>query len=208
MARHKLGLVAGSTLALVHAPADLALAIPPEVSLVERGKADVVVAFVGRKATLAKALASATARVGTEGYLWFAYPKPGALGTDLDRDSLARALSEQELEPVGQVALDAVWSALRVKRDTALREARRARGRVRAKRDASAPPKADLDPPKDLALALSRDKIARAAFARLAPSHVREYVEWITSAKKVETRARRLDKAITMLREGEKRPSG
>lgn len=40
---------------------------------------------------------------------------------------------------------------------------------------------------------------ARAIFEQLPPSHRREYMRWITSAKKPETVARRLDQLISML---------
>jgi hypothetical protein len=44
---------------------------------------------------------------------WVAYPKSGQLGTDLNRDTLAALLIERGVQPVRQVALDDVWSALR-----------------------------------------------------------------------------------------------
>lgn len=44
---------------------------------------------------------------------WVAYPKAGQLNTDLNRDSLAATLEEHGIEPVRQVAIDEVWSALR-----------------------------------------------------------------------------------------------
>ena len=44
---------------------------------------------------------------------WVAYPKAGQLGTDLNRDKLAAALTAHGIQPVRQVALDEVWSALR-----------------------------------------------------------------------------------------------
>lgn len=43
---------------------------------------------------------------------------------------------------------------------------------------------------------------AGAAFDALSPSHKREYVEWITEAKRDETRARRLGKAVAWMAEG------
>ncbi len=60
--------------------------------------------------------------------LWVAYPKAGQLGTDLNRDSLAQAVRAHGLEPVAQIAVDEVWSALRFKRDAALTAEREARG--------------------------------------------------------------------------------
>ena len=44
---------------------------------------------------------------------WVSYPKAGQLGTDLNRDSLAALLAESGIQPVRQIAIDAVWSALR-----------------------------------------------------------------------------------------------
>ncbi len=49
---------------------------------------------------------------------------------------------------------------------------------------------------------LRRDPAAWAAFERLAPSHRRSYVLWIDSAKKDETRQRRIAEAIARLRGG------
>jgi uncharacterized protein YdeI (YjbR/CyaY-like superfamily) len=57
--------------------------------------------------------------------------------------------------------------------------------------------------PEDFARALDADPVARAAWNRLAHSHKREHVLAIESAKKPETRIRRIEKALTMLREGE-----
>src|SRR5678815_3162111 len=41
-----------------------------------------------------------------------------------------------------------------------------------------------------------------AAFKAFPPSHRREYVEWLTGAKKEETRQRRLETAIAQIAEG------
>jgi uncharacterized protein YdeI (YjbR/CyaY-like superfamily) len=56
--------------------------------------------------------------------------------------------------------------------------------------------------PADLAAALTKNAKARATFAGFTPSHRREYVEWITGAKREETRARRLATAIAWMAEG------
>jgi uncharacterized protein YdeI (YjbR/CyaY-like superfamily) len=50
---------------------------------------------------------------------------------------------------------------------------------------------------------MAGDPAAGAAFQRLSHSHRREYVGWISEAKKEETRARRIAKALCMLRAGE-----
>ena len=54
--------------------------------------------------------------------------------------------------------------------------------------------------PADFAGALDADPVARAAYDRLSYSHRREHVLAIEGAKKPETRARRIEKAIELLR--------
>jgi hypothetical protein len=133
----KLQVRTGSRVAVIGGPGDVEIAIPRDALKIARGEADVVIAFAKDSRALAGALAKATKRVTERGILWVAYPKAGQLGTDLNRDSLARALIAQGLEPVSQVAIDAVWSALRFKRDAALSAARKARGAFTTKPAAS-----------------------------------------------------------------------
>jgi bifunctional DNA-binding transcriptional regulator/antitoxin component of YhaV-PrlF toxin-antitoxin module len=57
--------------------------------------------------------------------------------------------------------------------------------------------------PADFARALDADPVARAAYDRLAYSHKREHVLAIEGAKKPETRMRRIEKAVAMLRDQE-----
>jgi uncharacterized protein YdeI (YjbR/CyaY-like superfamily) len=63
----------------------------------------------------------------------------------------------------------------------------------------------ELPMPKVLVAALNRAPEAKAFFATLAPSCRREYIEWISAAKKEETQARRLEQTIEMLTAGRRR---
>lgn len=65
--------------------------------------------------------------------------------------------------------------------------------------------KAALPVPADLAAALKKNKAAAANFEKFPPSHRREYVEWITEAKRPETRAKRLATTLEWLAEGKTR---
>ena len=62
--------------------------------------------------------------------------------------------------------------------------------------------------PKEMELPASLEQILRAnpaaweAFNRLPPSHRRNYVAWITSAKRAETVERRLQEAMRLLEQG------
>jgi hypothetical protein len=61
-----------------------------------------------------------------------------------------------------------------------------------------------VDVPEDLAAALAKAK-ATETFAKLAPSHRKEYVRWITEAKRPETRAKRIAEAVPLISQGRPR---
>jgi uncharacterized protein YdeI (YjbR/CyaY-like superfamily) len=57
---------------------------------------------------------------------------------------------------------------------------------------------------KNFASSLKKNKKAAEAFSSLAPSHQRQYTDWIASAKREETRARRIAEALKLLTASEK----
>ena len=59
--------------------------------------------------------------------------------------------------------------------------------------------------PDDLAAALAANPAAQATYDGFPPSCRREYLEWVTEAKRPETRARRIAQAVEMMAEGKKR---
>ena len=63
----------------------------------------------------------------------------------------------------------------------------------------------EVNVPGDFAAALSADPDAGAFFAALSNSLQRYHVDNITEAKTAETRQRRIEKAISLFREGKKR---
>ncbi len=128
MLAKKLLVRAGSRVAVVGAPPSIDLVLPPEAKPADKGPADIVLVYAKNAAGVRPALAKAGKIIADGGVLWVAYPKAGQLGTDLNRDVLARALVAEGLEPVSQIAVDDVWSALRVKRDAKLAAERKARG--------------------------------------------------------------------------------
>ncbi len=62
-----------------------------------------------------------------------------------------------------------------------------------------------LSTPTDLTRALATNKKARKTFESFPPSHKREYIEWITEAKREDTRAQRLATTLEWLAEGKPR---
>lgn len=179
--------------------------LPAGASIVTRaGKADVALFFV-TKAREVDAIAAAPA--GLAPVTWLAYPKKtSGVPTELTRDEGWDPLFSRGFVGVASVAIDEVWSALRVRLGTAeerakartLREGMRRPGE---KRTGKKPP-AKL--PADLVRAIAGDAAAEKTAASLAPSHVREYADWIESAKKPQTRLSRIAKAAEMLRAGQR----
>jgi len=56
--------------------------------------------------------------------------------------------------------------------------------------------------PADLLAALRNNPDARTAYEEMSPSHKREYIEWITEAKRDETRKQRVATAVEWMAEG------
>lgn len=61
-----------------------------------------------------------------------------------------------------------------------------------------------LDIPSDLKEALARNGEAKAKFERLAYSYQKAYVDWVESAKRLETRQDRVAKTVAMVAEGKR----
>ena len=66
-------------------------------------------------------------------------------------------------------------------------------------------PKPEAKVPKELAAALAKNKKATAAFAKFPPSHRRDYCEWISEAKRDETKQKRVKQAVEWIAEGKGR---
>ena len=62
-----------------------------------------------------------------------------------------------------------------------------------------------VEVPPELEKVLKKEKVW-AVFDKLSYTHKKEYVRWITEAKREETRANRLAKSVEMLRSGVKTP--
>ena len=66
-------------------------------------------------------------------------------------------------------------------------------------------PKKAVATPADLSAGLKKSAKARAAWAAFSPSARREYIDWITEAKRPETRAERLKTTLQWVAQGKQR---
>lgn len=73
------------------------------------------------------------------------------------------------------------------------------------KRPAAPKPDRRIEQPEDVSTALAGTPRAQAFWDQLAPSHRYEYLEWITEAKREETRRKRIAQALEWLAEGKRR---
>jgi antitoxin component of MazEF toxin-antitoxin module len=63
----------------------------------------------------------------------------------------------------------------------------------------------EVEVPEALAAALATDPEAKAAFDGMAFTHRKEYARWVAEAKRDETRQRRVQQALVMIRTGQTR---
>jgi len=66
-------------------------------------------------------------------------------------------------------------------------------------------PKPELAMPDDLGTALGGNPAAQATYDGFPPGQKREYLEWVTEAKRPETRAKRIIQAVEWMAEGKRR---
>jgi len=65
-------------------------------------------------------------------------------------------------------------------------------------------PELTFEMPAEFARVLKKNKKAQEAFNNLAPSHQKQYLEWIEVAKRPETKQKRIAQSIRLLSEGKK----
>jgi hypothetical protein len=158
------------------------------------GKSGYLHLFVKDNAELEHWFPIALNSFGEDTVFWISYPKQTSkIKTDLNRDKGWEQIFKAGYRPVSAVAIDEDWTALRFRKGTFTR----------------ANPPADKSArmvilPDDFRNALSAQGDALATFEKLAYSHRKEYVQWIESAKKTETRERRIKQSVEKLAEGKK----
>ncbi|HEY7115513.1 MAG TPA: YdeI/OmpD-associated family protein [Tepidisphaeraceae bacterium] len=124
-------------------------------------------------------------------------------------DSLIRRLDEERYARLFTPRkADSRWSTINRRRYARLK----ARGLLEAPglkrpptaRSGDAPQVSVSALPPDIEMRLKDDPRAWSCFQQLAPSHRRQYLMWIESAKRQETKEKRLRQAIERIRSGEK----
>ncbi|MDN2670209.1 DUF3052 family protein [Janthinobacterium sp. SUN026] len=95
---------------------ELLAQLPPERLVREGENADWIVLFARSRAELEQFLPVAQARLAPGGAVWVAYRKGGVkAGSDIHRDDIRNFAQTMGLDSVAMIAIDANWSALRLK---------------------------------------------------------------------------------------------
>ena len=147
-----------------------------------------------------------------EAKLWIAYPKSSSkIATNLNRDCSWDKVVNAGYEGVRQVALDSVWSALRFKKCEKIRTMSRAsaNGGTPAAVEGVDFISRTVTLPESLQkqLQLKKHRKALEHFEKLSFTNKKEYVQWITSAKREETRQTRLSATVEKLLAGKLNPA-
>ncbi len=164
--------------------------------LLKSKKIDFALLFAFSQKQLKDILHEVMPALHNEAKFWIAYPKASSkISSDLCRDANWEALTAQGYEIVRLIAVDNLWSAARFKKLEAIP------AKPASFSSENPAPGVDyitrsIETPPALQQLLDKNKKAAVFFDSLAFSHKREYVEWIVSAKKQETKTRRLE--VTM----------
>ena len=178
--------------------------------LLKSRKIDFALIFAFNESQLISIINEVLPSLQEEGKLWVAYPKKTSkIATTLNRDCSWECITHAGFESVRQVALDHVWTAMRFKKTNQISRLARAsiNGEVLETAKAVSYEKRVVQPPSDFIKELNHSKVASHFFDKLSTTNKKEYVTWITSAKKEETRSRRMDAAIDKLIAGKRNPN-
>lgn len=177
--------------------------------LLKSKKIDFALVFVFNEDQLARIVHEVLPALAEHAKFWVAYPKAASkIATTLHRDCSWECITGSGYETVRQVALDHVWTALRFKKADSIASIARAAVKEAVLEKAGVNLSTRMiEPPADFMKELGRSKVASHFFEELSFTDKKEYVVWITSAKKEDTRSKRLESAIDKLIAGKRNPA-
>lgn len=135
--------------------------------------------------------------------LWVAYPKVSSkIVSDLSRDCHWACMENYGLEGVRLIALDSIWSAMRFKKTDCHN-----RPSISGELTTLNTEPRIISTPAELERLFTKNKPAKAFFETLSFTNKKEYITWITGAKREETKLARLEATIDKLTYLKRNPS-
>ena len=201
----KLKIKENFTLLTINAPADFKKnmgEVPKGVKISSDTKSyNQVRWFVKNKDQLNKELDKVLKLVKDDVLLWIYYPKgTSKLQTDLTRDKgWENLLKHDELGWISLISFDDTWSTFGSRLKTEADKKRAEKPTERAIFDYVDPKTKSVRLPDDLAAALNKNRKQEEFFGTLSFTNKKEYIEWIITAKREETRMERVKGTVERL---------
>jgi Bacteriocin-protection, YdeI or OmpD-Associated len=208
----KLKIKENSTLLTLNAPADFKrnlVGLPQGVKIVTGGKDyNQVHWFVLNKSQMERELNKVLKLVTGDVLCWIYYPKgTSGIQTDLTRDKGWDALLKQKnLQWISLISFDDTWSTFAFRLKTDLDKKKEAKPKAREIFNWVNPETKEIRLPDDLSAALKKNKKQRDFFNTLSFTNRKEYIEWIVTAKREETRKERIAQTVEKLSKNWKNP--
>jgi hypothetical protein len=164
--------------------------------------------FIHNKAQLDKELPNVMPLVTDDVLCWCYYPKgSSALQTDLTRDKgWDNLLNQPNFHRLVLISFNDTWSVFAFRMQSGTGKKKEAQPKERPILDYIDPKKKTVRLPDDLQAVLSKNKKAGSFFESLSFSNKKEYVEWVVTAKRAETRQERIAGTLDRLVKGWKNP--
>jgi hypothetical protein len=135
--------------------------------------------------------------------LWIAYPKVSSkIVSDLSRDCNWDCIAQYGFEEVRLIAVDSIWSAMRFKKADKIRKTFFANDLPCIDKEIRS-----ISTPAELEQLFIQNQSAKAFFETLSFTNKKEYITWITGAKREETKLARLEATIDKLTYLKRNPS-
>ncbi len=164
--------------------------------------------FVHNRAQLDKELNGVLKLLKNDMLIWVFYPKgTSKIQTDLTRDKgWNKLLAHKELHWISLISFDETWSTFAFRLKTAADRKKDENPKERPIFEWIDPVKKIVRLPEDFAAALKKKKKEENFFNSLSFTNRKEYVEWIVTAKRPETRAERVKGSVERLGKEWKNP--
>ena len=211
----KLRIQKGFSLLTVNAPADFKKGLeglPSGVKISDNSKDyNQVHWFVTNKAQLEKEMSKVMKLVKPGLIVWTYYPKgTSGVQTDLSRDKGWDCLLSEgdKLTWISLISFNDTWSVFGFRAKT--EEDKKKEAKPKEEREIFKwvnPQTKEVKLPDDLAAALKKNKKQSDLFNSLSFTNKKEYIEWIVTAKREETRNERLKGTMERLGKGWKNPA-
>ena len=208
----KLRIREGSKLLPINEPPDFKSKLgllPPGVKISASEKQpDQLHWFVKDKAQMERELKDVMKRVKGDVICWIYYPKgTSKIQTDLTRDKGWEALLEhKELQWLSLISFDDTWSTFACRLKTEADKKKELNAKPREIWNYVDPVKKTVRIPEDLESSLKKSKKANEFFKTLSFSNKKEYIEWVVTARREETRRDRVKGSVERLEKGWKNP--